>query len=242
MRVSLVCIAKNEDNYISEWVNYHKKLGFDKIFVYENDWKCSIDDDIIEKIEFNGKHQQIQAYNHFIQNYYSMYNWAAFLDVDEFLVLKKHKNVKDFINEYKEYNGIGINWVLFGDNGHKKVIDDEFGVIKRFTKRGIKVNPHIKTILNLSTFCQMAVHSPSNISIVDTNKRTISGPTNFDGDDNIAQINHYFCKTEDEFEIKSKRGRNGYGNERDISDFIVSNLNETNDFSAYEFMYVLNKK
>lgn len=242
MKVALVCIAKNEDNYIYEWVNYHKKIGFDKIFVYENDWECPIENDVIEKIKINGRHQQIQAYNHFIQNYSSGYNWAAFLDVDEFLVLKKHKNVKEFINDYREFNGIGINWVLFGDNDHRKVIHDEFSVIKRFTKRSKNVNPHIKTILNLNTNCQMSVHSPSNLSIVDTNKKIISGPLNFEGDDNIAQINHYFCKTEDEFDIKSKRGRNGYGSERDISDFIDNNINDTNDFYAYKFMYVLSKK
>lgn len=49
-------------------------------------------------------------------------------------------------------------------------------------------------------------------------------------------------KTEDEFDIKSKRGRNGYGSKRDILDFINNNINDTNDFYAYKFMYVLNKK
>ena len=34
------------------------------------------------------------------------YDWVAFFDVDEFLVLKKHKNIKDFIEVYKDYNGL----------------------------------------------------------------------------------------------------------------------------------------
>ena len=40
MKIALVCIAKNEDDYIEEWVNYHLKLGFSKIFIYENNWRC----------------------------------------------------------------------------------------------------------------------------------------------------------------------------------------------------------
>lgn len=30
----LCCIAKNEDNYINEWVEYHLKLGFDRVVIY----------------------------------------------------------------------------------------------------------------------------------------------------------------------------------------------------------------
>lgn len=34
MKSAIVCIAKNEDHYIDEWIKYHLKLGFAKIFVY----------------------------------------------------------------------------------------------------------------------------------------------------------------------------------------------------------------
>ena len=36
MKVALVCIAKEEDNYIQEWIDYNKKLGFDDIIIYQN--------------------------------------------------------------------------------------------------------------------------------------------------------------------------------------------------------------
>jgi hypothetical protein len=34
MKTALVCIAKDEDHYIDEWLLYHLKLGFSDIFVY----------------------------------------------------------------------------------------------------------------------------------------------------------------------------------------------------------------
>ena len=37
IKVALVCIAKNEDNYIQEWITYNKLIGFDDIFIYQND-------------------------------------------------------------------------------------------------------------------------------------------------------------------------------------------------------------
>ena len=34
MKVVLVCIAKDEDNYVEEWLDYNHKLGFDEIIMY----------------------------------------------------------------------------------------------------------------------------------------------------------------------------------------------------------------
>ena len=38
MKTALVCIAKNEDHYIDEWIEYYLKLGIDHIFIYQNDF------------------------------------------------------------------------------------------------------------------------------------------------------------------------------------------------------------
>ena len=148
MKVALVCIAKNEDDYIHEWIDYNKKLGFDNIIIYQNDWRFVIEDPTVIKLEFDGLNKQVLAYNHFIKNNLNNYDWVAFFDVDEFLVLKKHKNIKEFIQDYSDYEAIGINWLLFGDNGHDSVGED-YGVLNRFTKRQSSINPHIKSIIKL---------------------------------------------------------------------------------------------
>jgi len=38
MKIALVSIAKDEDNYLEEWIKYNFKLGFDDIFIYEDEW------------------------------------------------------------------------------------------------------------------------------------------------------------------------------------------------------------
>jgi hypothetical protein len=55
-----------------------------------NDWIFPIDDDFVIQIPFSGRGIQVKSYNHFITNYRHSYDWAAFFDCDEFLVLKKH--------------------------------------------------------------------------------------------------------------------------------------------------------
>ena len=149
MNVALVCIAKNEDHYIDEWIDYHKKVGFDDIFIYQNNWRWSGESENVHKIDFDGNNLQIIAYNNFLFTYKDNFDWVAFFDVDEFLVLKKHKNIKEFLSDYSNFDAVGINWVLFGNNGHDKV-DSEYSLIKRFTKRQSNVNQHIKSIVKMN--------------------------------------------------------------------------------------------
>jgi hypothetical protein len=236
MKVALVCIAKNEDNYIQEWINYNLKLGFDKIFIYQNDWRTNIEHPNVIKFENDGINKQRECYHHFIQTYNNEYDWAAFFDVDEFLVLKNHKNIKDFINDYKEFPGIGVNWVLFGNNGLTKV-DVEYSLVKRFTKRQWSINQHVKSIVKLTPRLIMDIHNP-NTFVVDTNKNKFSGPFNPNGWDNIAQINHYFCKTQEEFQEKCDRGRaDSPVYRRTMSEFEEHNFNDIEDLTAYNFFY-----
>ena len=98
-KVALVCIAKNEDYYIQEWLDYHFKLGFDHAFIYANDWEYTNSSDKVTVIPFPGKCQQLPAYNDFIKNFYDRYDYAAFFDVDEFLVLKENPSIQDFIEK-----------------------------------------------------------------------------------------------------------------------------------------------
>jgi hypothetical protein len=239
-KVALVCIAKNEDNYIQEWVEYHKKLGFDTIFIYQNDWVCNLEDNSIVKIELNGDCKQIVAYNNFIKEYHNEYEWAAFFDVDEFLVLKKHNNIKDFLCDYSSFNSIGVNWVVFGNNGLTEV-NGEYSLLKRFTKRQKDINPHVKNIVKLLPNVVMDVHNPLG-TWYDAQGNQHQGSFNHDGNIDIVQLNHYFCKTKEEYQLKIERGRADLSKShpdwvRKWSDYDLGNTNEVEDLIAYDFFF-----
>ncbi len=235
MNVALACIAKNEDYYINEWLEYNLYLGFDKIFVYNNDWQFHIDSPFVETISVEGRGKQEVVYNNFLNEYKNEYDWVAFFDVDEFLVLKKHDNIKDFLKDYNGFNCIGINWHLFGDNNQPKPTN-EYSVLKRFTRRGLKVDKHIKCIVRPSVITNYKIHAPDRDSIIDTDKNVFYGPYNENGKDDIAQLNHYFTKTIWEWQIKKNRGRVCEKKiERSDSDFYNHNLNEVEDLHALNF-------
>jgi len=239
-KVALVCIAKNEDNYIDEWISYNFKLGFDDIHVYANDWnfKSSSPNVIVKHIP--GSEQQVPAYNDFVHCNNSKYNWAAFFDVDEFLVLKKHKNIKHLLSEYSEFPAIGINWYFFGSNGHDK-INGNYSVIDRFTKRQSIANKHVKTIARLPCYHTVGIHDLMNCTWVDTNKKPHRGPFNEDLVVDVAHINHYFTKSKEEFITKVNRGRADTTQyKRQLSEYDENkNWNEVEDLMAYNFYHNL---
>ena len=93
---SLCAIAKNEVPYIEEWVEYHLALGFAHIYIYDNEDVSTLSAIFKENASvtvrhFPGRTAQYLAYNHFLQSAEShQHYWSGFLDIDEFIVLKKH--------------------------------------------------------------------------------------------------------------------------------------------------------
>lgn len=241
MNTALVCIAKDEDNYIDEWVNYHLKLGFDSIFVYANDWSYISNNEDVFVYYIPGKCQQTNAYNHFIQNHDDFFDWAAFFDVDEFLVLKQHKNIEEFLSDYNECNAIGINWAIFGNNGYE-AINNNYNVLERFTKRsktecyvdGKNINEHIKSIVKLPTSTFQDIHVPHG-SWYNTKKQVIQGPYNT-VDWSVCQLNHYFSKSTEELKIKCSRGRADNGQTRSFEKYEpYLHFNDETDLAALNF-------
>lgn len=238
MKVALVCVAKNEDLYIQEWIDYNLKLGFDDIIIFQHEWNYEIKHPKVKTYKIIGENIQVPTYNHFLKNYEGMYDWAAFFDVDEYLVLKKHNNIKSFISDYSMFNNIAINWVLFGDNNIGEFSESDSSVVNRFTKRQQLINRHVKTISKVSSKYSFVTPHNTETMWVSPDNKLGSGPFNPEGKDEVAQINHYFCKTKIEFEEKIKRGRadtkKGQGI-RTWQDFDNHNFNEVEDLSAKNF-------
>jgi Domain of unknown function. len=75
--LTIAAIAKNESEYISEWLAFHKLHGVDKVFLYNNDstdnmqevLKPYIEDGFVIYNEIPGRYRQFDAYNDAINRY-----------------------------------------------------------------------------------------------------------------------------------------------------------------------------
>ena len=247
--------CKKEKDYIEEFVKYHLKLGFKHIFIYDNEDKPTYklflnaykNNITVKHLPRNNYEIGVQyvALRHFKKNILFKKNitHVAHIDIDEFIVLKKHKNICDFIKEYivGDCQGIGMNWRFFGSSGHEKQTDEP--VTLRFTMCDNNGNHHIKTLFKKDNF--LAFQSCHAVTlkkgyIKSTNGTIIEGPFNSNIDFSVIQLNHYKCKTLPEFRYIRTRGRAGLpiikNKIEDVDyNFKLYDKNEIEDLTAHNF-------
>lgn len=103
-KIGLCCIACLEDNYIDEWINYHLKIGFDQIFIYQNNWRANLKKQYpnVHLIQWDGINKQRSAYEHCLYNNSNL-DFIGFWDVDEFLYMKNTNNIHQFMKYYQQF-------------------------------------------------------------------------------------------------------------------------------------------
>lgn len=221
MKTAIIAIAKNEQLYIKEWLDYHLQLGFDKIIVADNDDTLllsgfSSDKVIIE--DYTGIEKvQSKAYTELFNKYRNDYDWIAFFDIDEFLVLDGFDSIKGLLSEF-DADEIRLNTKHFTDNNTLDVIDGNYKVFDRFLCEANVdsldrfCKPIINCKLNDVTINGHGIYDNS-INAVDV----LNNPIIADSKKTVNKIfvkgwfNHYPTKTIGEF-IRQKYYRGGPNN------------------------------
>ena len=237
VRLALCCIAKLENPYIDEWVQHHLAIGFDHIFIYDNndeDYeyvgdRISKNKDSVTIVPWRKRQQvgmQEEAYTDCYRTNGGNYDFMAFLDVDEFLVLRSNESLKDKLKKITADNVI-IPWVVYTYNGLYSR-DLNTSVVESFKETTPDDCFYVKSIVRTklptmlekgcSVHGQYGATSYSDIdgeSLVplvphpkNENSYTVNKWSQFEnfGGCRTAVINHYRFKSVDEFiEFKLKR-------------------------------------
>ena len=132
-----------------------------------------------------------------------------------------------------------MNWRFFGSSGRTERTNDPNTI--RFTMCEKNGNAHIKTLFKKDKFlqfnnCHCVIFSSGYTK--STNKSIICGPFNNNIDFDIIQLNHYKCKTLQEFRnIRTRQRADVIGdiNENVEDSFNQYNINEVEDLCAYNF-------
>lgn len=236
--IAICAIVKDEGLYLDEWIRYHLGLGFDCVCLYDNsdanelgDWGERYGGKVCVW-HLPGPVRQLVAYNHFLAT--TSHEWCAFIDADEFIVLRRHSSIREFVGEHCRGGAVCLNWYLFGSSGHEEYSPQP--VLQRFQKRQASINPHVKCIVRCrDVFKMLSPHYPlmrEGIP-VDTSGEPVRGPLHYAGPSDVAVIHHYFTKSRGEYEAKVLRGRADILQRRSLSEFEAHDCNEVHDGSAW---------
>lgn len=236
-RLSICAIAKNEHFSLEEWVNYHRAVGVEHFYIYDNDSEIPVhqtlvkyvDAGLVTVVDFPGLSRQMPSYNDCLSRFGKDNQWIAFIDCDEFLVPKEGGEVPEILNKYfYNYGSLQVNWVIFSSNGHE--MRPPGLVIENYTKA--TTSAHVD---NLHT---KAIVQPSRVRAAGSNPHHfVMKPgfyavgEDFEGVPNAwskthrvskLQLNHYTNKSREDFLMKISKGR------ADASHLPVANLNNFN--------------
>jgi len=231
LKICLCCIGKNENLYATEFVKHYKKIGYDKIFIYDNNEKNGehfeevindyIKDGFVEVIDYRERNinsrPQFDAYKDCYERNYKLYDWLSFFDMDEYLELnKKFKSIHDFLN-YKIFvkcQNIKINRIMYINNNslyyENKSIEKRMKNSRCIGSEDIHIKSTVKGNLTVNYWDNIPNPHSSflNVTSCSSSGKLIDfySPFNNPPDLTNAKLNHYHFKSFEEYILKLKRG------------------------------------
>lgn len=220
LALSTMCREKIED--IIEWIAYHKAVGVDHFFLYNNDTETPNLYNYLPKnlhpivTIVNWFHnmdgRQILSQKHCIK-YNQNFRWIGFLDIDEYIVPLDNLNIANILRSYEQYDGVCLHWLLFGANGFET---RQKSTIQSYTQScpNHGANEHIKSIINPKKYSGYHydphfITTNNSVNVMKEKVIDAFGNTRITGRKpilhEIMRINHYYTKSLEDFSYKQHR-------------------------------------
>ncbi len=252
MKIACVAIVRNEAAHIAEWLAYQFACGFDTVLLFDN---LSTDATKANAAAIARRHDvrildwpvttpdyQMAAYRFACAHLGDEFDWAAFLDTDEFLVFQPGHDLRSCLAARADAAAVAISWAIFGASGHRAAPPGL--VIENFlyrTRAEFQANEHVKSIIRPR---QMnACLSSHNFAMAGGPTLDLAGrPTKWKPnglldslpDYGIGQVNHYFIRSLEHWTRKLERGY--HNTERAFGDFKNYDKNSVFDDGALRLL------
>ena len=226
-RKDYYCVAviiKNEARYMREFILFHLATGADRIYVYDNGSTDSLmevlrpflQDGTAVYRRWDGHTVQAAAYRDAVRRTRRRTKWLALIDADEFL-FSPRGDMPGQLRAFEQYPGVGVNWVIFGPNGHvdrpQGLVTDAYTAAHADHSYGS--NCHIKSIVQprrvFTVFhAHYAIYKRKQFAVGEDGTPLDNRTTRaFSAKNNRAvfRINHYCTKSLEELREKCAKGR-----------------------------------
>ena len=132
--LAICTMFKNEGRWLREWIEYHRLVGVEHFYLYDNESTDNsrevlqpyVEQGLVDVILWKNIHEhwdprggsydnyQIKAFNDCISRTVGTVSWLAVIDVDEYLV-PTGKNLQQILAAAESTTGsLYLNWAVFG--------------------------------------------------------------------------------------------------------------------------------
>jgi hypothetical protein len=219
LRLGIVVIVRDEAPYLEEWLAYHRALGVDHVFLYDNGSRDALHEvvegwvnhGLLTLLHWPLPGGQLDAYAHAVRFFGPSVDWLAFIDVDEFIVPLVDDDIPTLLARWPNAADVRIPRVDFGFSGHRSppdglTVEAYTGVADVFGRDPSKP-PRVKTVLRPGSVTAVGIHTAT---IADVPRHAEGRPVPHDtvgaACHPYVQLNHYYTRSFEEFEAKRFRG------------------------------------
>jgi hypothetical protein len=126
--LAVCALFKDEAPYLAEWITFHRLVGVERFYLYNNDsaddWAAAIGPELSAGIASvvpwhrPPRGAQLSAYEDCLRRHRADTRWIAFIDIDEFLFSPSGVPLPDVLSHFAERPGVLAAWKIFGTGGH----------------------------------------------------------------------------------------------------------------------------
>jgi hypothetical protein len=250
MSLAICAVFKNEAPYLREWIEFHRIVGVERFYLYQNrsedDWQAVVGPYIERGVVLltdwpNLPPCQMQAYQSCIDEHKGQQISVAFLDCDEFLFSPCRATVPEALSQVRpDWGAVGVNWMCFGASGRELQTGEP--VIERFTLRpadDFGPNVHIKSIVRMDRV-ESAGPDPHHFRVgcgtfAESGER-VAGPFTSKPSHRLLRINHYVSKSRQEYLRRIARGKADMASRREPSEFDQYQAADVDDRTIWRFL------
>ena len=216
--IAVAAILRAEDPFVDEWIAYHRLLGVDQFILYDDDPRQNLRSLVTKHSNYTtvfdwsagyhiglGRNRQTMAYEHSLRQ--TGCRWIAFIDVDEFIVLRKHESLNEFLVSFYDANAVVLPWHIFGHNGY---YSNPHGLItEALTRRqaapGRRAKSIVRRDLVISITSAHTCKMLDKFAVFDPNHK-VYRDEHYPGKTDVAHINHYMCRSFENWMARVDRG------------------------------------
>jgi hypothetical protein len=216
--LSVFAIYYNEAHYLREWIEFHKLVGFERFYLYNN---FSTDhhrevlapyiaDGTVVHREWPVEPAQMAGYRDILDRAREETFWLAMFDIDEFLFSPTGERVSDVLRrDFEQFPGVGVNEITFGTSGH--LTRPPGLAIESFVRRCEIDKPRNRIIKSIVQPAQVAdlgsdphyFRYLEKRRAVTENREPIRGSLTESVSVGLLRINHYMTRSQEERAIKN---------------------------------------
>lgn len=213
--VALCLRFRDEARFLEEWIDYHIAAGVDHFFLYNN-FSADGYQQVLRRYQERGRVTLIDwpytpaspsAEHDCIGRARGRFEWVGFIDADEFVVVRDGRSIPKFLSDFAHVPAVALHWYYYGSDGHERRPRER--VICAYTRRSTESNRHFKVLVrpeqvtrnrNSHNFYYRLARRAMR-----EDGRRVQGSMADPPSASRAWINHYYCKSLDDYLEKASR-------------------------------------